>query len=91
MKRALVLASVYFAIFFTVGFVLGAIRVTLLLPELGQRYSELVEMPVILLALFVTARWLVTRFDLIGKLAVSLFTGLIAASMLLAIEFSVVL
>lgn len=91
MKLTLVLASIYFGVVFAVGFVLGAIRITFLLPRLGERYAELIEMPVMLLVVFLTARWFVTRFSLIGKVTAPLMIGFIASGMLLAVEFSMVL
>ena len=35
----------YFALVFGAGFVLGMIRVPFLVPRLGERVAELVEMP----------------------------------------------
>lgn len=48
---------VYFVCVFAVGFVLGSMRVPLLVPRLGERFAELVELPVMVLASAVLARW----------------------------------
>ena len=37
--------TAYFALVFGAGFVMGAIRVPLLVPRLGERVAELIEMP----------------------------------------------
>lgn len=60
--RAARLAMLYFAIVFGVGFVLGVFRVLVLLPRMGERSAELLEAPFMLLAMLLTARWLVSRF-----------------------------
>jgi len=44
-------AARYFAIVFGVGFVLGAVRVPLLVPRLGERVAELAEMPLMFAAM----------------------------------------
>lgn len=38
-------AAVYFGIVFGVGFLLGVVRVPLLVPRFGERAAELAEMP----------------------------------------------
>ena len=57
-------ALAYFGCVFGTGFVLGAIRVPLLVPRLGVRAAELLEMPLMLLAIVWSARWVVRRFAL---------------------------
>ena len=42
-------ATVYFALVFGAGFVLGPIRILLVVPRLGGRIAELIEFPVMLL------------------------------------------
>jgi hypothetical protein len=51
----------YFLVVFGVGFVLGALRVTLLVPRLGERLAELSEMPLMFVAIYFAAGWIVRR------------------------------
>ncbi len=82
---------VYFAVVFGVGFLLGMIRVPLLVPRLGQRIAELIELPLLFVAIFLTARWIVRRSALHGRPIRSILIGAVAAILLLLVEFSVVL
>ena len=91
MNRIVKPAFLYFAVVFGVGFLLGMIRVPLLVPRLGQRYSELLEMPIMLAAMVLISRWIVRRFELYGEPKVALAVGISAAVLLLFIEFTVVL
>ncbi len=54
-------AASYFALVFGTGFVLGAVRVSLLVPWLGVRLAELLEMPWMALAMVLAARFVVRR------------------------------
>lgn len=47
---------------FGAGFVLGALRVTLLVPRLGKRIAELGEMPLMFGVILVAARFVIRRF-----------------------------
>lgn len=49
-------ALAYFAIVFGIGFLLGSIHVLWLVLQLGVRYAELTELPVMLIAVFFVAR-----------------------------------
>ena len=91
MKRVLWIALIYFGIVFLAGFLLGMIRVPLLVPRLGERISELIELPFMLIAVFFAARWISDRFGLYSKPFVALLTGVLAAIFLLSVEFSGVL
>ena len=79
-------ALLYFGWVFGAGFVLGAIRVPLLVPRLGERYAELLEMPLMLVVIVVAARWLQQRFALTGKRLMSAAIGLLALALLLFAE-----
>lgn len=83
--------SLYFSVVFGVGFVLGTIRVLGLVPRLGERTAELMEAPLMLLAIVLAARWIARRSgspkSSFGLLAV----GCLALALLLATELSVVL
>lgn len=50
-------AVLYFACVFGAGFVLGSIRVPLLVPRLGERTAELLELPLMLAVVAFVSRW----------------------------------
>lgn len=84
-------AAVYFGIVFAVGFLLGAVRVPFLVPRLGERSAELAEMPLMLIAIFLAAGYVVRRYGvsvsprgwaLVGITALAL---LVCAELLLAV------
>lgn len=56
--------AAYFLIVFGVGFVLGIARTLWLVPRFGVRWAELLEIPVMLLAIYWAARWMSRRFNL---------------------------
>jgi hypothetical protein len=55
--------ALYFALVFAVGFVLGASRTLWVVPRLGTRMAELMEMPIMLAVTIVVARWTVLRLS----------------------------
>lgn len=82
---------IYYAIVFGAGFALALIRVPLLVPHFGVRTAELMEMPIMLAVIFFAARWIV-RTKLVGAThAARIGVGMIALSLLLLTEFTVVL
>lgn len=91
MIRLLKAGATYFAMVFGVGFILGSLRVPILVPLLGSRVAELIEFPFMLATIFFAARWIVDRHALYERVSIALLTGIIAALLLLAVEFSVVL
>jgi hypothetical protein len=74
-------AVLYFALVLGTGFALGSIRVPFLVPRLGERYAELLEMPIMFLAIVLAARHVVRRFDLPASLSVRLQVGFAALAM----------
>jgi hypothetical protein len=88
---ALKSGTLYFALVFAVGFVLGAIRTIWIVPRVGARRAELMEMPIMLVVTIVAARWTVLRLALPDELSVRLQMGGIAFAFMLVAEFSFVL
>lgn len=91
MTSVIRLAVIYFAIVFAVGFALGAVRVLWLVPALGERWAELSEMPLMWLASYLTARYLLSRSRDGLYWTDALWAGLLALLLLLAVEFTAVL
>jgi hypothetical protein len=77
----------YFAIIFGVGFVLGTIRVLLVVPQVGVRAAELIEEPIMFIVVIFTARWVLRRFSL-GSITEQLGAGMIGLGLLLAAEYA---
>ena len=57
-------ALLYFLIVFGAGFILGPIRVFLIVPKLGIRWAELLEMPVMLTVIYFASGNINKRFPL---------------------------
>ncbi len=89
--RVLKAAALYFALVFGAGFVLGTIRVLLVVPHLGLRNAELLEQPVMLVAVFIAAGWIVRRRTWALTRIETLVVGLIALSVLVTAEILVAL
>ena len=83
--RILNASAVYFISVFGVGFVLGTVRVLLIVPYIGVRWAELLEQPLMLLASFYFARMVVRHFGPFAP-AMRLAIGFIALAFLLASE-----
>lgn len=83
--------TAYFAIVFAVGFALGTIRVLWLTPYLGERMAELSEMPWMLLASVLSARWVTGKFALPALALQRLAVGMLALAWTLTFEFTLVL
>jgi hypothetical protein len=52
-------ALVYFVLVFGVGFLLGTLRVVLVVPKVGVRTAELIESPIMIAVTILAARWIV--------------------------------
>jgi type IV secretory pathway TrbD component len=81
----------YFALVFGAGFVLGTIRTLWVVPRIGTRTAELMEMPVMLAVTIVAARWTVLRLAVPPMSSVRLGMGCIALVLMLVAEFGFVL
>lgn len=83
--------AAYFGAVFALGFVLGTVRTLWLAPALGERWAELLEMPFMLAACALAARWVVRRFALPAAVRPRLAAGGVALALLVAAELGVVL
>ena len=80
-------AGCYFGIVFGAGFAFGVLRGIWLEPAIGTRMAQLLEMPLMLGILTMTARWIVRRFP--ARPPALLVTGVMALCMMLLAEISV--
>jgi hypothetical protein len=87
--RLLKPAAVYFVVVFGAGFVLGTIRVLLVVPHVGARTAELLEVPLMLAVTFLAARWTGRRFATEPGSAARIGVGFLALGFLLAAELVV--
>jgi hypothetical protein len=81
----------YFALTFGAGFLLGPLRILVLVPRVGARAAELAELPVMIVVMWLAARWTIRRFHLPFSIGLRLVMGALAFALLLAAEFSLVL
>ena len=77
---------VYFAIVLGSGFVLGAFRVPILVPRIGERWAELAEMPIMAAVIFFAAGYILRRFPQVRTPARSLSSGFLALLLTAAAE-----
>ncbi len=88
--RILKSSLIYFSLVFLAGFVLGTIRVLWIVPAVGQRYAELIELPIMLLVVLHAARFVLLRMQSADP-GSCFYMGLLALGILLCIEFTLVL
>lgn len=83
-------AASYFGLVFAAGFALGTVRTLLLVPHVGERWAELLETPLMLLASWLAARFVTARLTAptAGR---CLCLGAAALGLMLAAEAGVVL
>lgn len=83
--------ALYFALVFGAGFVLGTIRTLWVVPRVGTRTAELMEMPIMLAVTIMAARWTVLRLAVPPMPSARLRMGCIALLLMLVAEFGFVL
>ncbi len=74
-------ALVYFALVLGIGFVLGMVRVPLVVPRIGERWAELAEMPIMGLTIFFAAGYVLRRFPAIHLPGRALVVGFLALAL----------
>ncbi|MBV6432977.1 MAG: hypothetical protein IANPNBLG_03133 [Bryobacteraceae bacterium] len=91
MRNSLKAAAFYFILVFAAGFALAPVRILVMVPRAGERWAELMEMPLMLGAILLAARYTVRRFRLPTAGYTRLAVGLLALVFMLLAEFAVVL
>ena len=89
--RVLRASLVYFALTFGAGFVLGPLRILFLVPRVGARTAELIEMPVMIGITWLAARWVTRTFSVPPERGPRLSMGVMTGTLLLLTEFTLVL
>jgi hypothetical protein len=79
-------ALVYFAIVLGTGFVLGVFRVPILVPRIGERWAELLEMPIMAAVIVFAAGYVLRRFPEICSPGRSLMAGFLALALSITAE-----
>lgn len=87
-QRILRGSTVYFAIVFGSGFLLGPIRLLWVVPRFGERNAELMEMPIMLLVIVFAALAVKRLCD--GRGSIALMIGIIAFALMVTAELSAV-
>jgi hypothetical protein len=87
MASALRAAALYFALVFSLGFVLGTIRTIWLAPRTGPLLAVLAELPLILAGSWFICRWLLRRMATPLAPTEALAMGEAAFFMLMVAEF----
>lgn len=83
--------TIYFLVAVGAEFVLEVIRLQVVALHVGERLAEMLEIPNVLLATIIGARWIVDRFTLPPLPGIRLGVGLVALMLLLIAEGTVIL
>jgi hypothetical protein len=89
-RKTLKAGVLYFSLTFTTGFLLGIIRTLWVVPCVGVRIAELMEAPIMFVAIILAARWVVRCLSFPPTLTQLLRVGLIGLGLLLVAELTVV-
>ena len=88
MGNAIRAGFLYFIAVFGIGFLLGTLRVLVLIPRVGELVSTFIELPIILSAAWIVCGLLVTRFQVPSTWQMRLTMGGIAFGLLMVAELA---
>ena len=88
MPKVIQAGLAYGAIVLGAGFLLGLVRVPLLVPRIGERWAELLEMPIMAVVIYLAAGHILRRFPDICSPVRSLITGGLALALVIAAELT---
>jgi hypothetical protein len=86
MNNSIRVGFLYFVAVFAIGFLLGTIRILVLIPRLGELVSTFIELPILLSAAWLISDFLTTRFNVPSQWWVRLSMGIVAFGILMAAE-----
>lgn len=89
MTRSIIAGLVYFVVVYAAGFALGAIRVTLIVPHLGETLAVLMEAPIILAISWMASHWSIARFQVPSAAGARVLMGALAFAVLMVVELGV--
>jgi hypothetical protein len=78
--------SAYFALIFSLGFVLGTVRVLAVIPRIGEFAATLLELPLILTASWFVSGWLISKMRIAPDTASRLLMGAAAFGLTMIAE-----
>jgi hypothetical protein len=84
--RAIKAGALYAITVFSIGFILGTIRVLLLAQRVGETTAVIAEAPIMLTASWFVCRWCVNRLDVRRTVAARSWMGLVAFLVLMPAE-----
>ena len=86
--RPLKAGLIYFLLVFALGWVLGPIRELWAVPRFGRVAALLIEAIIMLIAMMVSSRWVMRRFEVHQTLGSTIAMGLVALGILLPAEIA---
>ena len=86
--RVLKAGAVYFLLMFAIGWVLGPIRELWAIPRFGRLTGVLLEAVIMLIAMAVSARWVIGRFQVKPTFGSTISMGLVALGILVPAEIA---
>jgi hypothetical protein len=89
--RILKAGAIYFLLLFAIGWILGPIRELWAVPRFGRIAALLMEAVFMLIAMIISARWVMRRFDVHPTLGSTIPVGLVALGILVPAEIAGVL
>lgn len=78
----------YFAMVLGAGFLLGVLRVPLLVPRIGERWAELAEMPIMAGVIYYAAGQILRRFPEVDRPGRCLLVGFLALGLSVCAELA---
>jgi hypothetical protein len=86
MTRAFLAGTIYFAVLFAIGFVLGTARVMLVAPRLGEIGATVLELPFMLIASWIVCGWAIRRWKIPAEVGPRALMGAWAFALLMGAE-----